>query len=168
MKGGSCTDDGNNSSAGGGAGNGIWTVSQPAPHDVWLAGEPVFEAQIDSAQRANLVVNLYDVAPDGDATVVSRGAYLLREEGTKRVKFEMYGQDWLVRKGHRLGVLVSSANDDWWVHVPTNTDVLVDEASIGLPFLRFERTRFLDGKQPPRLPSHLSRAVSRCGHSRDQ
>lgn len=160
LNGGSYTDDGRNSSAGGSAGNGIWTISQAVPHDVWLAGEPVFEAQIDSAPRANLVVNLYDVAPSGEATVVSRGAFLLRDEGTKKVKFDMYGQDWLVREGHRLGVLVSSANRDWWVHVPTNTDVLVEEASIGLPFLRFERTKFLSGKRPPRLADHLSRAVT--------
>ena len=160
LKGGSYADDGNNSSAGGNAGNGIWTLSQTLPHDVWLAGEPVFEAQVDSIPRANLVVNLYDVAPDGKATVVSRGAYLLREDGTKRVKFDLYGQDWLMRKGHRLGVLISSSNDDWWVHVPTNTEVLVEEATIGLPFLRFDRTRFLDGKQPLRLKEYLQREVT--------
>ena len=159
LKGGSYTDDGTNSSAGSGAGNGIWTFSQPLPHEVWLAGEPVFEAQIDSLPRANLVVNLYDVSPDGKATVVSRGAFLLRDAGTKRVKFDMYGQDWLIKKGHRLGVLISSSNDDWWIHVPTYTDVSVEEATIGLPFLRFDRTRFLDGETPPRLTDHLSRDV---------
>lgn len=160
LKGGTYMDDGNNSSAGGGAGNGIWTLSQPLPHDAWMAGEPVFEAQVDSLPRANLVVNLYDVAPDGKATVVSRGAYLLREEGTKNVEFDMYGQDWIMKKGHRLGVLISSANDDWWLHVPTNTEVSVEEANIGLPFLRFDRTRFLGGTVPPRLTSHLERGVT--------
>jgi hypothetical protein len=52
----------------------------------------------------------------------------------------MYDQDWVFQPGHRIGVLLSGANSEWWVHVPTNTDVTVDSARIGLPFLANDRT----------------------------
>ena len=53
--------------------------------------------------------------------------------------------------GHRIGVLVSGANSDWWVHVPTNASVAVESGTIRLPFLDRERVQYLDGGAPPRL-----------------
>jgi predicted acyl esterase len=159
LRAGSYLDDGANSASGSQAGNGLWSISPTLDHDVWLAGEPVLTAEVDSAPRANLVANVYDIAPDGEATVVSRGATLLREEGSKDVRLPLYGQDWVFEKGHRVGVLISSANSDWWVHVPTNTDVLVNAAQIGLPFLRYDRRSFLPGGSTPRLEQHLESEV---------
>lgn len=149
-------DDGRNEGIGGAGGNGLWTFSQPAPHDVWLSGEPVIDVSAVAAlPRANLVANVYDIEPDGVSVLVSRGAYLLRETGTQRAKFKLYGQDWVVRKGHRIGVLLSGANAEWWVHVPTGMNVTVSAASVGLPFLTHRRTRFVDGRATPRLEQHL-------------
>ncbi|MGH2760959.1 MAG: CocE/NonD family hydrolase C-terminal non-catalytic domain-containing protein, partial [Actinomycetota bacterium] len=152
---GTYTDDGNNSGTGGAGGRGIWSLSQAVPHDVWLAGEPELKVTADSlVPRTNLVANLYDVAPGGRATLVSRGATLLRGLGRQLAAIELYGQDWVVRKGHRLGVLVSGANAEWWSHLPTMTPVGVTSAKIGLPFLRQRRRAFLDGKTTLRLEEH--------------
>ena len=68
----------------------------------------------------------------------------------------LYGQDWVVRRGHRLGVLLTGADSDWWTHVPTGTPVTVTEAEVSLPFLTRRRSRFLDGGSTPRLESHLA------------
>ncbi len=160
LNGGSYTDNATNSGTGAAAGNGIWTFSQPLRNDAWMSGEPQLDVTVETVlPRANLVGDLYDVAPNGEATIVSRGALLLREIGDQHVTFEMYGQDWVFGKGHRIGVLVTGANADWWVHLPTGSDVSVVSAEIGMPFLRNRRTDFLDGGSTPRLEMHKRSAV---------
>lgn len=154
---GTYADDGENVGTGPGGGFGSWTFSQRLPHDVWMAGEPVVSVDVETAvPSANLVANLYDVAPDGRAVLISRGAHLVRAQGTQHARVDMYGQDWLLRRGHRIGVLLSGANREWWEHVPTYTDVRITSAVIGLPFLTRSPTVFLaDGAKTPRLTEHL-------------
>jgi pimeloyl-ACP methyl ester carboxylesterase len=152
---GSYMDDGMNVGTGAQGGRGIWTFSQAVPHDVWLAGEPILDVRVDAPlPGANLVADLYDVH-GGDAVLISRGTELLRGSGAQRVSFRLYGQDWMVREGHRLALLVSGANAEWWEHVPTGMTVDVSSARIGLPFLTRARTTFLDGTKTPRLDEHL-------------
>ena len=154
---GSYADDGSNSGEGSGGGQGLWSISAPLPHPAHLAGEPQVELQVSGPVRSNLVVNVYDIAPDGKATLISRGAMLLRQ-GTQAARPEMYAQDWPFAAGHRIGVLVSGANSDWWVHVPTNGTVTVESGSIRLPFLDRERVQYLDGGATPRLREFLEEA----------
>jgi uncharacterized protein len=156
---GAYTDTGSGSGTQPAAGRGIWTVSEPLDHDVWLTGEPTLTATVTTqVPRANLVANVYDIDPDGNATLVNRGTLLLRDRGEQQVELPLYGQDWPLAAGHRIGVNVSSANSDWWVHVPTNSTVTVAEAAIALPFLTYERTEFLDGGSTPRLEQHRGTA----------
>lgn len=122
---------------------GLWSVSQPLPHDVWLAGEPVITVGVDAVPNANLAANVYAVDPDGAMTMISRGVSLLRGSGRRTASFTLFGQDWPIPAGHRIGVLVSSANSDIWTHVATRTTVTVRSAKIGLPFLTYDRTEFL-------------------------
>ena len=138
---------------------GVWTFSQPLRHDAWLAGEPSVSLVIDAMPRSNVVADLYDVSPSGDATLITRGTMLVRGVGPQDISFELYGQDWLVRKGHRLGVLLTGSNSDWWLHVPTNTTVSIDEASIDLPWLSRHRDQFLPSSKTPTLNSYLNWAT---------
>ncbi len=154
---GSYTDDGDNNGTGNGGGNGVWTVSQELPHDVWMAGEPIVAMSVFAAPRSNAAFNVYDIDPDGKATLVSRSASLLRGAGEQEVQVQMYGQDWVFEAGHRIGVLVSSANSEWWVHAPTNTPVDILAGRVLLPFLHEARTDFFeDGLPTPRLEGHLA------------
>ncbi|MFN2525942.1 MAG: CocE/NonD family hydrolase [Actinomycetota bacterium] len=160
LKTGTYPDDGRNQATGNMTGHGVWTFSQPLPHDVWMAGEPSVKVELDAVPRANLVANVYDVKSDGTATLVSRGAHLIRNPGGQEVELELYGQDWLFAKGHRLGVLISGANSGWWVHIPTQTTVTVTSAEIGIPFLTWDRRSFLDGKTTPELDGYLRTAIA--------
>ncbi len=72
----------------------------------------------------------------------------------------MYGQDWPIDAGHRIGVLVSSANTDEFSHVATRSTVTVRSAKIALPFLTYDRTTFLDGGVTPRLESYRNAAAT--------
>ncbi len=163
LKPGTYEDDGANNGTGGSAGTGVWTFSQPLPHDMWLTGEPVLEAGISSAApRANLVANVYDIDPDGQAIMIARGAKLLRS-GPGQARIDLYAQDWPLAAGHRIGVLLSSSNAEWWQHIATNSPVTVESATISLPFLTNRRTSFLDGEVTTRLESFLSSAPFTVG-----
>jgi len=133
----------------------MWTVSEPLAHDVWFSGEPVFTAGVDSIPNTNIAANVYDISPDGAVQMISRGVSLLRGTGPRSVSFTMYGQDWVIPAGHRVGVLISPANTDEFRYFATRQDVTVRWAKIDLPFLTYDRTEFLDGGSTPRLESYL-------------
>ena len=139
-------------------GDGIWSFSQPLPGDRHLAGEPVLDLDLAvTAPRTNVVGNVYDIAPDGTATLVSRGADMIRLPGLVRHRLQMYGQDWVFAEGHRIGVLISGSNAEWWVHQPTQSPVAVIEAFAELPLLDSPRTEFdAGGFETNRLRQHNS------------
>ncbi len=165
---GTYVDDNGNRGTGNGAGEGIWTVSQELPHDVWMAGEPIVSLSVNAVPRSNVAFNVYDIDPSGKATLVSRSASLLRGAGQQEVQVRMYGQDWVFEAGHRIGVLVSSSNSEWWVHVPTNTPVEVLSGRVVLPFLTNARTEFVeDAFETPRLLEHLGGATFKASWPAD-
>ena len=132
--------------ADGGPGDGAWSVTRPLPHDAHLAGEPLLKARIAStAPDVNVVAHLYDVAPDGTATFVQRGALAAKEAGTQQVRFALYPQDWRFVKGHRIALRLSGAEDAWFTPGLSGTDVEVLGGSLTLPLLRAARTKFVAG-----------------------
>ena len=147
-------DNATNQGAGSG-GEGIWSISQPLPYDVWLTGEPIVKLSVDALPRANVTANIYDITPAGRAVLISRGTHLVRGAGDQDIEMQLYGQDWPLAAGHRIGVVISSSNSDWWTHIPTFTDVVVLKASVGLPFLTYDRDEFLEGRMTARLKGHL-------------
>ena len=170
LKPGAYTDDGRNlgsNDGGAGAGGlgasdgttgaGVWTVSPPLAHTAHLAGIPT--AGVDAAPVApdtNLVVNVYDIAPDGKATMISRGARLISGAGV--AELPLYPVEWTLHAGHRIGVLVSGANAEAWVHRPTGTPVEVNGGTIRLPFLTYTREANLPGTPAPRLEEFRTKA----------
>jgi hypothetical protein len=108
------------------------------------------------APNANLAVDVYDVDEKRNATLISRGTYLLN--GSGKVSYDLYGNDWKLPRGHRIGVLVTGANAEWWLHAPTGQQVEVKSASITLPFLGCRRTQSIDGNPSIKLEDWLENA----------
>lgn len=143
------------------SGLGQWSISQALTEPRRMAGEPVVDADvITAAPRANFVANVYDIAPDGTALLVSRGTQLIREPGAQTISLKLYGQDWVFAKDHRIGVLLSGANNEWWVHVPTFTPVVISKSFATLPLLSQERTRFGPSTGTPRLRAYKTDTIS--------
>ena len=133
-------------------GAGVWTLSPPLPYDAHMAGIPQVRLAGESASpQGNAVVNVYDVAPDGAATMISRGAHMVGRSFD--LSFPLYPTEWRLRPGHRIGVLVSGANAEAWVHVPGGS-VTLTGGEIELPFLRRPRSNDLSGDPAPRLESY--------------
>ena len=138
-------------------GDGVWTFSPPVAHDAHFAGVPRVALDVETqAPDANLVVNLYDLDGENDATLISRETYLVPESG--RVEFPLYGNDWIVKKDHRVGVLVTSSNAEWWLHRPTGQDVAVSAAQIAIPFKTCANRTPLEGDPSVKLESYLRNA----------
>jgi predicted acyl esterase len=144
-------DDGNESAVSPNATDGLWTVSPPLDHTVWMAGEPVVTAGVDGLPNTSISAAVYDVAPNGKALLMSRGVSLLRGVGQRTVSYTMFGQDWKVLPQHRIAVLLGDADTNMFQTVPTNSDVTVRWANIKLPFLSTDRTAFGEGVATPRL-----------------
>jgi predicted acyl esterase len=157
LNGGSYTDDGQNNGTGSGSGTGIWTISPRLTEDAHFAGVPKVSVDVASApDRANLVADVYDIDSGLNATLISRGAYLL--SGNELASFDLYGDDWKIPAGHRVGVLVTSSNAEWWQHVPTLGTVAVRDARISLPYLHCTRTATIQGDPSVKLESYKSEA----------
>jgi predicted acyl esterase len=139
-------------------GKGVWTISPPLANDAHLAGVPAVTLNVSSLlPNANLSVDLYDIDAKNSALLLSRNAYLL-PSGNSQISPEMYGNDWLIPAGHRLGVLVTTANAEWWTPLPSLSNVTVNSGSITLPFLTYTRPDHIPGKRPARLDAWLSAA----------
>jgi len=144
-------------------GAGVWTISPPLASDAHFAGVPSVTLDVTSqAPNSDLSVDVYDIHPDGTAFLLGRTANLLAQ-GEQVIHPEMYGNDWSIATGDRLGVLVTSANDGWWQPIPTQTSVALNRGSITLPFLSYLRpaSQNLSGyKYPQRLKDWLGGAGS--------
>jgi uncharacterized protein len=158
LKPGNYTDDTtNNGTAEGGSpnGEGSWTFSPAFTHEVRFAGVPHLTVdQTSQLQNANLTADIYDVDAANNATLISRGTYLLG--GAGKIGFDMYGDDWVLPAGHRIGVLVGSSNAEWWAATPTFQTVTVKSAQVTLPFLGCKRTKFIQGGPSIKLDSYLA------------
>jgi hypothetical protein len=124
---------------------------------VQLSGVPHITVDTQAAlPNANLVADVYDIDASGKAILISRGAQLVRSAGL--INFDLYGEDWPIAAGHRIGVLVTDSNAEWWTHVPTQQTVTVTSARIGLPFLPRPRTSDLPGTPSVKLTDYLASA----------
>ncbi|MFJ9711920.1 CocE/NonD family hydrolase [Streptomyces sp. NPDC101234] len=144
--------------------------SEPLTERVEILGRPRVRLRLDSATaRANVIVRLCDVAPDGASTLVTRGVLnLLSRNGRDQavewtpgtyedVEVELTGIGYAFPPGHRVRVAVSDAYWPWvWPHgergelrvVPADSAVLLPVRAAGEePPIFFE-----EPEQAPPLP----------------
>ena len=115
-------DDGNNNgtaSARLANGDGIWTISPPLGADAHFAG-------VAARQRRRLARRCRTPTSSPTSTTSTPTARRRCSRATPRccpaagtVGFDLYGNDWKIPAGHRIGVLVTGSNAEWWLHVPT-------------------------------------------------
>ncbi|MFD0362598.1 CocE/NonD family hydrolase [Nocardia sp. GCM10030253] len=119
----------------------IWSVSEPLAQDQHLSGIPTASLRLTGPASATATVELYDIAPDGRATVITRGIAPVSETAEIR----MLAQDWPLPAGHRIGARITDVIDDVWSHAPANAMVTVTAARLELPLLSAQRRPDLSG-----------------------
>lgn len=120
----------------------LWSVSQPLTQTQHLSGIATATLRLDGPAAATVTVELYDIAPDNLATVITRG---IAPVGDGAVEVRLLGQDWPIAAGHRIGVRVTDVVDDVWSHTPAFASVTVTAAQVELPLLTGPRTADLPG-----------------------
>lgn len=160
LKAGTYVDDDSNDAEGASAGHGVWSISQKLPYQVHLSG--VVKATVNvttTVPRANLIALVYDLDAANKATLITRGAYAVKQSGA--VTFELYPQDWRLLKDHRLGVLIAGSDESNWMPVHSQSTVTVNGGSVSVPALARLRTSAdaLTGKASKAMASHVPFAV---------
>ena len=134
--------------------DGVWTFGDVLTERTHVAGIPTARlAVVPTLPLSNVVVNVYDVDPDGNAMMISRGAGLVDTTSTEVI--QMWPTDWVFEPGHRIAVRVSDANTENYVHVPTASQVQVIGGQVDLPVLPAV-LRPTAGDQAPRMTSYLA------------
>jgi uncharacterized protein len=138
--------------------SGVWTVSKPLPYDVHLSGSPTAAIDVTTTlPNANLVVDVYDLGSDGTGPLVTRQGFLVRNPGDSTIPLTLWGADWKLKAGDRIGVRVTDNNQDWWIlAAPSMQSVTVRGGSITLPFLRYLRTQTIQGDPGVQLADYLA------------
>ncbi len=91
---------------------GTAVVEGPVSRGFTLLGLPTVAAQVDTTGRfGQLDSRLWDVAPDGQQTLVSRGVYRLEDGQDGQVRFQLHGNGYCFADGHvpKLELLGSDA-----------------------------------------------------------
>jgi pimeloyl-ACP methyl ester carboxylesterase len=66
-----------------------------------MIGLPTVRAKIDTTgQFGQIDARLWDIAPDGQQRLISRGVYSLRNDQSGRIAFQLHGNGWRFAKGH--------------------------------------------------------------------
>ncbi|GAA5064738.1 CocE/NonD family hydrolase [Nocardia callitridis] len=127
LGGGSYVDDG----AAPGAANTFVHRSEPFAHDTRITGTP--RISVPTEGHGNLMVTLYDVAPDGSASGFDRQVSTVRP-GTTNI--ELRSTDWTIQAGHSLavefGTIAPGYLDNDWIDTPSNETITVRDAQLDL------------------------------------
>ncbi|MFG2004420.1 CocE/NonD family hydrolase [Spirillospora sp. NPDC048911] len=110
------------------AASSFWTWSTPAPRAVRLTGTPRITLNVSTS--GNVMTRLWDVAPDGTATMFDENVALLERGG--RISFDLKSTDWTFQQGHRLGVQVGTISSTGWLDVPSGHTIKVSGARLAL------------------------------------
>jgi len=158
LRSGTYTDDGSGSATGSDA-DGVWTISPRLPYDVHLSGSGRAIVDVANARpNSNLVVDIYDLDEYGIGPLITRQGFLARTSGAKTL--DLWSADWKLPAGHRIGVRVTDANEDWWIHTPTFGDIQVVGGSVTLPFLAQRRTETIQGDPGTQLAGYLEETIT--------
>ncbi|GAA1868985.1 CocE/NonD family hydrolase [Asanoa iriomotensis] len=109
-------------------GNSYWTFSTPASSQVRVTGTPAIT--LKTKGQGNVWVRLWDVAPDGRATMFNEMVAALNED--RSTSFDLKANDWTFEPGHQLGVQIGTITSRGWRPVPSGQTITVTDARLGL------------------------------------
>lgn len=147
---GSYVDDGAEGDPTVDTGNRFVQWSESLASDTRITGTP--ELSLDVAGHGNLMVKIYDSAPDGQSVLINEQVAAVTPG---RVTLEMKASDWRIPAGHTLavqiGTIESGAQSDW-IDTPTYETIAVSGARLTLELadpaddvtIPGERALFLD------------------------
>ncbi|SIR83783.1 CocE/NonD family hydrolase [Micromonospora avicenniae] len=132
--------------------NSFWTWSMPAPQQLRITGTP--RITLNASASGNVMVRLWDVAPDGTATMFDENVALVERGG--RVSFDLKSTDWTFERGHQLGVQIGTITSNRWRDVPSGHTIKVSGARLTLDVQNPRFDVATHGDRSPFLDSYLA------------
>ena len=133
------------------AASSFWIWSTPAARTLRITGTPGIK--LNASTSGNVMVRLWDVAPDGTATMFDENVALLKGSGP--ISFDLKSTDWTIERGHQLGVEIGTINSNRWRDVPSGHTITVSRARLAL---ELQDPRFdvpTQGDRSPYLDEYL-------------
>ncbi|WQD13227.1 MAG: CocE/NonD family hydrolase C-terminal non-catalytic domain-containing protein, partial [Lawsonella clevelandensis] len=113
--------------------NGIWSVYPAQRHDLRIEGRMDIRIMLSTLDNGlNVIADLYDIAPNGKAMLITRGATPVAA-GQKQTTFRTFPTDWSLRKGHWLALRLVNTNVEVYAHVPTGGKVQIMRTWLTVP-----------------------------------
>ncbi|MEU3455518.1 CocE/NonD family hydrolase [Micromonospora sp. NPDC006766] len=131
--------------------NSYWNWSTPASQQVRITGSP--EIRLMTRGQGNAWVRMWDVAPDGKATMFNEAVGALNHSGS--TSLELKATDWTFEPGHRLGVQIGTVGSTGWRAVASGETITVTDAHLSLEVQdpRFDSPT--QGDRSPYLDTYL-------------
>lgn len=130
----------------------FWTWSTPAARTLRLTGTP--RITLNASAAGNVMVRLWDVAPDGTATMFDENVALLASSG--QISFDLKSTDWTFARGHQLGVQIGTIASNGWRDVPSGNTISVSGARLALDVLNPRSDVPTQGDRSPFLDQYLA------------
>ncbi|MDR7383552.1 CocE/NonD family hydrolase [Promicromonospora iranensis] len=136
----------------GAASSSYLTFSRPVASAVRITGTP--SVSLRAGGSGDVMVRLWDVAPDGTATMFDENVARIERRG--RTAFDLKSADWTLAEGHQLGVQIGTIESDGWLAEPSGKRVLVTGARLSLDLQDPSGDTATEGAPAPYLERYLS------------
>jgi putative CocE/NonD family hydrolase len=125
--------------------------STPVTARVRITATPRITLQ--AGAPGNVMVRLWDVAPDGTATMFDENVALMAQAG--RVAFDLKSTDWTFEVGHQLRVQVGTIGSGSWLDTPSGTTIQITRAQLSLALQNPRSDVPTQGDRSPFLDTYL-------------
>lgn len=125
---GSYVDDGGPSEQQEGTRSSYTTWSAPVEQATRVVATP--RITLNARGSGNVLVELYDVAPDGTAVPFAEQVSVVHGG---RTAFDLESTDWTLAAGHRLAVEIGSVQTGSWIDTPSGARIRIRDARLELP-----------------------------------
>ncbi|GGJ79603.1 hypothetical protein GCM10011583_08990 [Streptomyces camponoticapitis] len=127
----------------------VW--SKPVKEAVRVTGTP--QVSLTAKGQGNVMVKLYDVAPDGTAVMFDEQVSLL---DSGKLTVDLKATDWTLTTGHVLAVEIGSIQTGSWRDTPSGETIKVKDARVELALDDPADDRATGGARSPFLDTYLA------------
>ncbi|GIF78281.1 CocE/NonD family hydrolase [Asanoa siamensis] len=128
-----------------------FTWSTPVTSRVRITATP--RVSLHASAVGNVMVRLWDVAPDGTAVMFDENVALISRPG--RVAFDLKSTDWTFEVGHQLGVQLGTIGSGSWRDTPSGNTIQVTRAGLALSLQNPRFDHPTQGDRSPFLDTYL-------------
>jgi putative CocE/NonD family hydrolase len=131
--------------------HGYSSWSTPTTSRLRITGTP--RITLHAGAPGNVMVRLWDVAPDGTAVMFDENVALIERAG--RVAFDLKSTDWTFEVGHQLRVQVGTVRTGNWLDTPSGNTIRVTRARLSLELQDPRSDVPTQGDRSPFLDTYL-------------